>query len=154
MRAARAILPALAALLLAFPARSAPLIVTDGDSLRMGGERIRLWGIDAPERGQTCRRGRKRYDCGAAATRPLHSFIGGRPVTCVRIETDRYGRTVARCMAGGNDLGRLMVASGWALDMPRYSGGAYAADQRGARRERRGLWAGSFVAPSRWRKGS
>ena len=31
----------------------------DGDSLELGGHRVRLYGIDAPERRQTCKKGRR-----------------------------------------------------------------------------------------------
>ena len=39
--------------------------VTDGDTLRLGAERIRLHGIDAPESAQRCRAGGKTWACGA-----------------------------------------------------------------------------------------
>lgn len=42
------------------------------------------------------------------------------------MDTDRYGRTVAQCwLPDGRDLACEMVKAGWAVDMPRYSKGAY-----------------------------
>ena len=52
--------------------------VVDGDTLRVAGERVRLFGIDAPEIGQPCRDG---GDCGAQSKAHLEALIGGRDVT-------------------------------------------------------------------------
>jgi hypothetical protein len=59
---------------------------------------------------------RRRWALGAwgAGADALGALIAGRPVECQPIGRDRYGRTVARCYAGGQDLGAAMVAAGWA----------------------------------------
>ena len=50
--------------------------VTDGDSLRFGKERIRLFGIDAPEIKQICNdKFKKPYACGEEAKKNLDEFI-------------------------------------------------------------------------------
>ncbi len=103
--------------------------VTDGDTLRMGKVRIRLWGIDAPELRQTC--GDLR--AGLMATDALTDFIADRPITCETVDRDRYGRAVATCAVDGADLGGLMIRAGWARDYPRYSSGHYGDDERAAR---------------------
>lgn len=139
-------------LLAATAAAQARITVLDGDTLRLDGETIRLWGIDAPEGGQRCTRAGVDYDCGAAATAALSRFVASGPVRCATVERDRFGRTVARCQVGGDDLGALMVRSGWALDYVRYSGGAYAAPQAAAERAADGLWRGEFTAPWTWRR--
>lgn len=120
--------------------------VVDGDTLRLGGERIRLKGIDAPELDQTCRRDDVRYACGRQARAALERLAGGAPVRCTGWERDRHGRLLAVCHAGESDLNAAMVMSGWAVAF-----GAYTAEESQARRERRGLWAGSFDAPRAWR---
>jgi hypothetical protein len=51
----------------------------------------------------------------------LTALIAGRRVECQPVTLDRHGRTVARWHAGGQDLGVLMVASGWAWAFARYS---------------------------------
>jgi len=89
------------------------------------------------------------YDCGAAA---LRRFVSSEPMRCTPVDRDDYDRTVARCHAGGSDLGALMVRSGWALDYPRYSGGAYAAPQDAALKAAEGLWQGQFTTPWDWRQ--
>jgi endonuclease YncB( thermonuclease family) len=137
---------------LAAPAWAGELVISDGDTIRIDGERFRLWGIDAPELGQRCEWRGQPFDCGRAAKDELRKLIGTRPVSCTPIgKPDKYGRTVARCEAGG-DLGAAMVASGWALDYRKYSGGAYAREEAEARRNGRGLWDGAFTPPWEWRK--
>ena len=127
--------------------------VVDGDSLIVGLARIRLFGIDAPEREQDCRNAAGgTYACGREATRALTSAIAGRAVTCTPVDHDRYDRDVAVCTAEGDDLGEAMVRSGHALDLARHSRRRYADAERDARDARRGLWAGSFDTPAVWRR--
>jgi endonuclease YncB( thermonuclease family) len=126
--------------------------VADGDTLTVAGERIRLWGIDAPELQQTCTRAGGTYPCGEVARYVLLSFVKGQTVSCQERDRDRYRRIVARCQVAGRDLGELMVRAGQAVDYTRYSKAAYAEAERIARREGKGLWAGSFADPGEWRQ--
>lgn len=135
--------------------------VIDGDTIEVHGQRIRLWGIDAPESGQTCTRDGGTYRCGQEAANGLSEWIAGRRVTCAaRGRADRYGRIVAMCWVqhprdrhhtGREDLGMHLVESGLALDYARFSRGEYAEVERRAREGRRGLWAGEFQRPWEWR---
>lgn len=148
---------AVAALLLVLsgaPSSAATVGVIDGDTLSIGSERVRLWGIDAPEMSQTCYRHDVAFECGRAARQALLQIIRGRDVTCTPVARDRYGRTVASCRAAGDDLGSEMARAGWALDYARYSGRRYAADQTAAQQAHRGLWAPgvTFIEPWDWRK--
>ncbi len=120
--------------------------VNDGDSLTLGSERIRLRGIDAPEFTQTCRRQGADYPCGRRARDALAGLIGGKPVACAGWERDRYGRLLAACTAGGKDLNRALVEAGWAVAY-----GEFEAEERIARQNGAGLWAGSFDPPRVWR---
>ena len=126
--------------------------ITDGDSIRIGKLRIRIHGIDAPERRQLCRsaQGKDRH-CGQASTRALAALVSRRPVRCLKRDVDRYGRLVAQCFAGSTDLGAEQVRQGWAVAYRRYSR-AYVAQEDQARRARRGIWAGTFQMPWDWRR--
>ena len=126
--------------------------VTDGDTLRIGSERIRLHGIDAPESAQSCRAGGKTWPCGEAATRALRERIGRRRVECAERDRDHYGRIVAVCRVAGADVNAWMVDQGWAVAYRKYSTD-YVSHETAAKRARRGVWRGDFVEPSRWRRG-
>jgi endonuclease YncB( thermonuclease family) len=127
--------------------------VIDGDSIEIAGVRIRLHGVDAPERDQDCRDANgKTYSCGRAAMRALAAAVSGRSVTCTPIQVDQYNRDIATCTVDGVDLGETMVRGGHALDYARHSRGRYAAVEQEARAARRGLWAGTFETPAIWRQ--
>ncbi len=102
-----ALLPAIA---LADMAGQATVI--DGDTIEIHGTRIRLHGIDAPESGQLCTIGGKRWRCGKDAANVLADLIDRRPVTCRERDRDRYGRVVAVCRVQGEDLGAWLVGNG------------------------------------------
>ncbi len=127
--------------------------VVDGDTLHLGGTRIRLHGIDAPEAGQTCGGERvARWDCGAGATAALKQLVAG-GVGCTPRDRDRYGRIVAVCRSGGRDIGAEMVAAGWAVAYRRYATD-YVIQEENARRSGAGLWRGTFIRPAEHRRGA
>lgn len=122
-------------------------MVTDGDTINVGGQRIRLWGIDAFELAQSCNDNEGRtYPCGVQASNHLGRIIGGNRVTCSPRDRDRYGRIVAVCRVGAVDLSAVMVSLGWAVAYRRYSLD-YAPDEDLARETRAGAWSGTFVMP-------
>jgi len=144
-------LPCLFVVLLSFPSfadvTGVPTI-TDGDTLRFGDTRVRLFGIDAPESKQTCEREGVTWLCGQEAGKALRELVAGQSLTCDERDKDRYGRIVAVCvLPDGRDIGAVMVLSGLALDYAQYSKGVYAAAECEAREAGRGMWAGEFVKP-------
>ena len=126
--------------------------VIDGDTLDVGGVRVRLHGIDAPESEQRCRAAGERWSCGREATHALAGLIGGKSIACEERDRDRYGRVVAVCSIAGIDLNGWMVGEGWAFAYRRYSN-AYIAEESGARAARRGVWRGEVIPPWDWRRG-
>ena len=127
--------------------------VIDGDTLGMGKQRFRLHGIDAPESGQSCKHPeRGTWRCGQQAALALADQIGRAHVTCRQTDKDRYGRIIAICALGSQDLNQWMVRSGWAVAYLKYSHD-YAADEIAAKQAGMGIWSGEFVSPSAWRRG-
>lgn len=125
--------------------------VADGDTLEIGPVRIRLYGIDAPEAGQTCRRADGRsWQCGAEATARLAALVEGRRIECLARDRDAYGRVIAVCMAGRTNVNETMVTEGLAFAFTRYADD-YAALEAGARAARRGIWQGEAAPPWEYR---
>jgi endonuclease YncB( thermonuclease family) len=125
--------------------------VIDGDTIEIHGQRIRLFGIDAPEGSQFCMRPNgERWRCGQQASFALADRIGRAIVRCEHRDTDRYERVVAVCFKGGEELNRWMVANGWAVAFRRYSLD-YVAYEDAARRKRTNIWSGEFDMPWDWR---
>jgi endonuclease YncB( thermonuclease family) len=125
--------------------------VIDGDTIEIHGQRIRFFGIDAPESQQLCQADGKPYRCGQQAALALSDHVAARPITCERRNVDRYGRVVAVCSAADEDLNAWMVRQGWALAYRHYST-AYVADEEAAHVARLGIWRGTFEAPWDWRR--
>lgn len=122
----------------------------DGDSLIVGGTEVRLFGIDAPEGRQQCRRSGDPWACGEEARTRLSAFIDGRTIRCQAQDSDGYGRTVATCTAGTLDLGGAMVEAGYAVALVEFSS-AYVGDEQRARSARLGIWSSEFETLAAWR---
>lgn len=128
--------------------------IIDGDTLELHGTRIRLHGIDAAESAQVCTEvDGSPWQCGQEAALILADKIGRTPILCQQLDTDRYGRAVARCFSNGEDLNKWMVSEGLAVAYRQYSSD-YVADEDGAREARRGMWGAKFDMPWNWRKGA
>jgi endonuclease YncB( thermonuclease family) len=147
---------ALLFLFLIGPAAAATLTgsadIVDGDTIKVGGITVRLYGIDAPEGRQACERDGNTYACGKQATQALANLIAGRSVECEIIGRDDYGRALGVCTVADTELNKTMVRNGWAFAFVKYAD-RYAADQDAAKAAKVGLWAGSFAKPWEWRLG-
>lgn len=122
----------------------------DGDSLVVGSREVRLFGIDAPEFDQSCKRAGTNWQCGTEAAEKLAALVTGREVRCVSSGEDQYGRTLAKCTVGQVDVNRTMVATGFAVAFRRYSS-SYVSAEESAKVNRRGLWSGEFQMPQAFR---
>lgn len=111
--------------------------VHDGDTLRCGPERVRLFGVDAPE----VKRGAKPAEPFAYEARDeLIRLTRGR-VACRLVERDRYQRFVGKCWSSASpDVNAAVIRSGYATEYRRYSKGLFAKPEAEARAARRGQW--------------
>ncbi|MBZ4022252.1 succinoglycan biosynthesis protein [Rhodobacter sp. TJ_12] len=131
-----------------------PARVIDGDTLAIGAVRVRLHGIDAPEKAQLCKDAAGRdWRCGAAATAALQRMTARGETRCVGEDYDRYDRLIATCQAGGRDLNRALVQEGFAEAYRKYSQD-YVAAEAAARAAMRGIWAGAHLSPAAVRRGA
>ena len=132
-------------------ANSDLLIVTDGDTIRIGDERIRFSGIDAPEIKQTCIYQEIEFKCGEFSKNLLIEKISNQQVSCIRESTDQYGRTLAECFVGKESLSSYLVREGYAFAYRRYSS-KFILDEEYAQSKNNGMWSMDFMFPWDFRK--
>lgn len=116
----------------------------------VGDREVRLFGIDAPEWDQLCTRAGKPWACGQDAAKQLSTLVNGKRVSCVAVNTDEHGRTVARCTANSVQVNAAMVGSGYATAYRHYSTD-YVSAEDGAKAAKLGLWSGTFENPGDYR---
>ena len=134
--------------------------VVDGGTLVFGEEEVRLGGLDAPEREQSCEsKWGTPYPCGQIAANALRERIGNETITCKRIKITekstlserylkrRFGGTPC-FFADGSDLNAWVVRNGHAVGRR-----SYRDEERVAKEEGSGIWQGRFVQPDEWRDG-
>lgn len=131
--------------------------IIDADTVKIGQEKIRLLGIDAPETAQTCTCGWEKVECGKRATAALKDFVGTDKIYCKGDKRDRYGRTIGECFIRRNgaeiSLNQWLVSNGYAVAYTQYSK-KFANDEAIAQTEKRGFWACEyFQNPAEYRHG-
>ena len=135
------------------------VIITDGDSLKIGKEKIRLYGIDAPEMKQICYgKNDSPYACGEASKSNLKAIINAHDydikIFCYYSKVDKYKRLLAECFLGETsaiNVNFQMVMAGHAVAYLRYSD-KYLIAQEFAKKHELGIWKGDFEMPEDWRK--
>jgi len=85
-----------------------PAIVIDGDTLRIGTERIRLINIDAPEMGNGAECDAERA-LAEVAKQKMTEIVGGQQLAIDRRDKDRFGRTLAFVRVRGADVGEMLI---------------------------------------------
>lgn len=125
------------------------IAVLDGDTVLIkrakGLVKIRLVGIDAPEKAQTF---------GETSKHSLYDMVMGKQVTIKSRAIDQYGRMVASINVNGLDVNAEQIRRGMAWENSNFhSDKALLALQEEAKQEPRGLWALSNpMPPWDWRK--
>jgi endonuclease YncB( thermonuclease family) len=123
--------------------------VIDGDTIELSGQRIRLWGIDAPERAQTCQgRNGDVYECGRDSAAVLRELMGGRRVECSERDRDRYGRVVAVCRTEAGEINAAMAGAAG----PSITRNTAPADTGPRKPRPNARRAGRFELPWEWRQ--
>ena len=131
--------------LLAHPAKV--IKISDGDTITVLNNKeqtkVRLYGIDAPE---------KKQDYGQKSKQFLASLIAGQVVEVEPKGKDRYKRTLGIIYHKGQDINAQMVLNGYAWAYVKYSR-IYVNQEKLARENKRGLWQSSNPTPPwQWRK--
>ena len=131
--------------------KSQDIKITDGDTIRINGEKIRFSGIDTPELRQTCLKLGIQVPCGIAAKQILIDKIADNKIVCIREGKDQYKRTLAECFVNDESLSSYLVKSGYAFAYRRYSK-KFITDEDFARTNKIGMWSMEFDYPWDWRK--
>ena len=132
-------------------ASSKTVSVIDGDTIKIGGEKIRFSGIDAPELKQNCFKNEKKILCGVLAKKALLKKIGNNVPMCIIEGKDVYKRILAECFVNGKSLSRFLVRNGYAFAYRKYSR-KFIEDEKFARANKLGLWSMKFEYPWKFRK--
>ena len=134
--------------------------VIDGDTIKINNKRIRFFGIDAPEKKQLCKKiylsilffsFKKNYRCGEISTSMLKNKINNKFVLCKSRGKDRYKRFIAECYDNKLNINAWMVRNGYAVAYRKFSK-KFVVDEIIAKKDKLGLWQGSFDMPWEWRK--
>ena len=134
--------------------------VTDGDTIQIEGKKIRFFGIDAPEKKQQCKKPwltisfisfNKNYPCGQISTDKLKKKINNKLLICKWSNKDRYKRYIAECFLDKTNVNAWMVRNGYAVAYRKYSK-KFVSQEILAKKEKLGLWSGTFMMPWDYRK--
>ena len=134
--------------------------VVDGDTIKINSKKIRLFGIDAPEKKQKCKKKyliisfmsfTKDYMCGEVSTEKLIKKINKQKLNCNILDVDRYKRLIGECFKRNINLNSWMVSNGYAVAYRKYSK-KYVSDEINAKNNKLGIWQGKFEMPWDYRR--
>ena len=131
--------------------KSQDVKITDGDTIKINGEKIRFSGIDTPELNQTCVKEGVKNSCGLTAKQILIDKIIDNKVKCIKEGKDRYKRILAECFVNNESLSRYLVRSGYAFAYRKYSK-KFIIDEDYARANKLGMWSMKFEYPWDFRR--
>lgn len=129
-----------------------PAKVIDGNTLVVAGQKLRLWGSDAPDLAQNCSHADgRRYSCGNIARTALMDLVLAATLRCRPRGPAATVPISVSCTVQGADVAANMVHTGWAVanraEMP-----GYATIEKKSRAAGRGMWRGAFERPADWRR--
>jgi endonuclease YncB( thermonuclease family) len=127
------------------------LKVIDGDTININGEKIRFFGIDAPEIDQECIKNGKTIKCGVMAKKALEAVISRNVPICEKKGLDKYKRIIAECFVNNYSLSKYLVLNGYAFAYKKYSKKFIYSEKR-AKILKKGLWSMKFEYPWKFRK--
>ena len=135
--------------------------IIDGDTIKINKKKIRLFGIDAPEKEQICKKiymsflifnFQKNYKCGEKSALALLKKLKNKEVKCIlEDKKDRYKRNIGICYVKNIDINKWLVKNGHALAYSKYSK-KYVLDEQYAKKNKLGVWKGTFTEPEKWRR--
>ncbi len=134
--------------------------IIDGDTIKINSKKIRLYGIDAPEFKQMCKKPNltiffftftKDYPCGQISTQKLQKKINNKLITCKILDIDRYKRLIGECFKRNLNLNSWLVSNGYAVAYRKYSK-KYISNEINAKNEKKGIWQGKFEMPWDFRR--
>ncbi len=136
--------------------------VSDADTIKISNYKIRLHGIDAPEKKQLCQKPYfnlgifslyEDYLCGEFATNKLKEFIDSEfIIECkVKVKKDFFGRHLGTCFKNKTNINQWLVENGYAVAFTKYSKD-YIKYEEIAKNNKSGIWSGKFLMPWEWRK--
>ena len=134
--------------------------IIDGDTIKIRNKKIRLHGIDAPEKKQTCKKPyliigifsfTKSYLCGQVSTHKLTKKINNQIIKCKIKDVDRYNRLIGECYKRNQNLNSWLVSNGYAVAYRKYSK-KYISDEMNAKNNKLGIWQGKFEMPWDFRR--
>ena len=131
--------------------KSQDVKITDGDTIKINGEKIRFSGIDTPELNQTCAKEGVKNSCGLTAKQILIDKIEDNKVKCIKEGKDRYKRILAECFVNNESLSKYLVRSGYAFAYRKYSK-KFIIDEDYARANKLGMWSMEFEYPWDFRR--
>ena len=129
--------------------------VTDGDTVHVldrfrERHKIRLGGIDAPEKDQAF---------GRRSTQNLARYIEGKSVSVEYSKRDQYDRIIGKLLLDGRDINLLQVKEGFAWHYKRYQNEQsdldrvlYSSAETEARGKKIGLWSVPAIPPWEYRR--
>ena len=125
--------------------------IIDGDTIHIRENKIRLYGIDAPETDQECLHSNKKWQCGKDSTNFLKKITHNRIVECKINGVDKYKRYIGICFTNQKNLNKHMVKNGWAIAY-RYYSKYYIDEELIAKKNKKGIWRGEFQEPYKFRE--